>query len=110
MDYEKAVIYDSDIAFKAKGKDFIVKPLPLKYIANGEFNDSKFHYPRDRDDPGRYQLLNVTDADRREALDKFMKLLLFHDGLPVSLEQACEWDWDITDIGRWLDLVVQVSG
>ena len=108
-DLEAAVLYDGKVTLPVKGRGYTVKPLPLRYIANGEFEKSGLVFPRDKNDLGRHQAFNLTDEHRRIALDKWMQKLLFYNGEPVSLKQACEWEWDVVDVGRFLDLVVQIS-
>lgn len=109
-DIKSAVLYDSDIKFNVKGRDFTVKPLPLKHIINGDFQNSGIFFPTEKDKLGQRQLYNFVDKKTRNELDKWMQRLLFLDGVPVTLEQACEMEWDIVDIGRFLDISVQASG
>lgn len=107
---DTAVIFDGQVNFAAQGKEYSVKPIPLRYIANNDFQQSGLIFPVDRNEPGRQQIYNLVDEERRESLDKFMSLCLFHKGVPTGLETAIEHDWNIEDIGRFLDMLVQASG
>lgn len=106
----KSVVYNGEIVFDAQGRHYRVKPLPLKYIANGEFNESGLHVPVDKKNLAQGQAFFLTDPTYRKALAKWVPVLLFKDGSPMSFEQICEDEWDIMDIARFLDTAVQVSG
>lgn len=109
-DTDKDVLYGGNIEIEIQGKRFTIKPLTLQHIITGEFKESGLFFPHDKDNIGQLQYYNVADPEKREQVDKWMQRTLFYEGKSVTFEQVCEWGWDLTDLGRWIDLVVRVSG
>lgn len=106
----KQVVYNGEVKLDVKGRGYTVKPLPLQYIVSGDFQKSGLLFPRDAKDPGRFQLFNVDSAEKRAQLDEWLKNLLTLNGEAMSLDAVAAHGWDIVDLGRFLDLVVQISG
>lgn len=107
----KAVVYNGEIDFEAQGRHYKVKPLPLKYIVNGEFDKSGLRIPMDKNNLAQGQAWFLTDKSYRDALTKWVPIFLHKEGEPVSFETIVMQDeWDIMDIARFLDAAVQISG
>lgn len=99
-----------EYSLEVKGNIYDIKPLPLKYLINSEFLNDGLVIPQNKENYGKGQCYNIAELDKREKLNKWIKRLVTLNGQEMSLEQLCKSDWDITDLGRLLDKIMQISG
>ena len=82
-------------------KRYTVKPLKLKHI--DEFINDNLSLG--------WQLVNITDQNARDKLDKWLsRQVVDEKGNPMSLEKAMEDDWDLADLKRCIQRLLDISG
>ena len=96
----------------SNGKEYIVKPIPFKYILKRTFSKDKLFIPPNENNATEYQLLNITDEKRKKKLDKWLNLLVCESETEenITLEKISKDNWVLSDIGKVLRLIVEISG
>lgn len=96
----------------SNGKEYTVKPIPFKYILKGTFSKDKLFIPSNENNATEYQLLNITDEKRKKKLDKWLNLLVCESETEenITLEKISKDNWVLSDIGKVLMLIVEISG
>lgn len=107
---EKSILYDGYITRTIKGTDYQIKPMPVSDVIKGTLQKAELFLPHDKQNLGKYQIHNLMDEKRRAALDDLMKKHLFCNGKPMCIDAVGEAEWDVVDIGIFLDGVMLASG
>jgi hypothetical protein len=95
-----SVMVESAEEFVVRGTKYLVRPLFLEEIS--EFN-------RDGLSIGP-QFINLADEERAKTLDKWISRILFDkDGSPLSLQQLKEKHWNIKDLRKVLQKIIDLS-
>jgi len=82
-------------------KKYRVKPLKLKEV--DEFTQDGLSVGP--------ALFNVSSKKNKSILDKWIKSKIFDgDGNPMNLEKAMADDWDLVDLKRAVQKLVDISG
>ena len=94
------VMLESAEEFDLRGTKYFVRPLFLEEIA--EFN-------RDGLSVGP-QYINLVDEAREKTLDKWISRILFDkDSNPLSLQQLKDKHWNIKDLRKILQKLIDIS-
>ena len=87
--------------FEAAGKKYTVKPLKLKDVEQ---------FVNDNISIGS-QLFNVLNEDARKTLDKWLSKQVFDEKQDaISLEKAMQDEWDLADLKRCVQKLLDISG
>lgn len=82
-------------------KRYTVKPLKLKHVDE---------FVKDNLNLG-LQLVNLTNEAAKEKLDKWLsRQVVDQKGTPLSLERAIEEDWDLGDLKKCIQRLLDISG
>jgi len=88
-------------SFSVGNKKYTVKPLKLKDV-EGFSSDGVNIGP---------QMFSVVNEAARKNLEKWMAKQVFDaNGEPVTLEKAIADDWDLTDLRRCVQTMIDISG
>lgn len=96
----------------SNGKEYTVKPIPFKYILKSKFTKDRLFIPQNEENFTEFQLYNITDEKKRAKLDKWLNLLITESDTEesVTLDKLCKDEWRLSDIGKVLRLIVEISG
>lgn len=96
-----SVMLGSGEDFFVGGKKYTVKPLKLKHVDE---------FMKDNLSLGM-QLVNITNEEAKSKLDKWLsRQVVDEKGSPMSLEKAMEDDWDLGDLKRCIQRLLDISG
>lgn len=104
---DNAQLLLQEYTYEIKGRKYVIKPLPLKYILNGEFvNDGLMSDNKAAD----LQLYNIIFPEKRIAFDKWLSMLVTCEGKPMSVKELAENGFDLGDLGFILQRIIAISG
>lgn len=84
-----------------QGKKYTVKPLKLKEVE--EFTNDKVSVTS--------QLFNVLNEEARNTLDKWLQRKVADEkGQPFSMQRAMEEDWELPDLRKVVQAILDLSG
>ncbi len=96
-----ATMLGSGEDFFVETKKYKVKPLKLKDV--GEFFDDKINIG-----PQMYSMTNETE---RAKIEKWLSRQVFDENNePVTLQRAIDDDWDLSDLRRCIQKMIDISG
>ena len=90
------------------GEDFFVgekkyKVKPLKLKAVDEFSNDKINIGP--------QMFSMVDKNEREKLEKWFARQVYDEkGEPMTLQQAMDDDWDLSDLRMCMQRIIDLSG
>ncbi len=88
-------------SFVIGDKKYVIKPLKLKDVV--AFTDEQLSIGS--------QLFNLLNEDVKKNLDKWLSKQVFtQDNKPMSLENALNDDWDLVDLKRCMQRMLDISG
>lgn len=95
-----SVMVESAEEFVVKGTKHLIRPLFLEEVPE---------FQRDGLTVGP-QFFNLADEERAKTLDKWISRVLFDkDGNPLSLQQLKEKHWNIKDLRKVLQKIIDLS-
>lgn len=96
----------------SNGKEYIIKPIPFKYILKCAFTKDGLFIPQTDDNPIEFQILNIKEEKARKKVDKWLKMLVFDSETNENMcvEKICVDGWSLSDLGKVLRLIVEISG
>lgn len=96
-----SVMLGSSESFIVGEKRYTVKPLKLKHVDE---------FVKDNLSLG-LQLVNITNEEAKGKLDKWLsRQVVDEKGNPISLEKAMEDEWDLGDLKRCIQRLLDISG
>jgi hypothetical protein len=87
--------------FEVAGKRYVIKPLKLRDVEA---------FSKDNISLG-VQLYNLLNQEAKDTLDKWLSQYVSNEGgEKITLEKAMDDDWDLSDLKRCVQKLLDISG
>lgn len=98
--------------FEVTGKSYSVKPIQFKYILKLEFSKDRLIIPQNEENTAEFQLYNIKGDRQRNKLNKWLKRLVTDTETEqaVDIETISADGWKLSDVGRLLLFILEISG